>query len=90
MSVLMSCSSLTDSLPSGCVETSPRVGWGRQHKGETTSRSGSYQVMSSPTRGDPDVDGQIHIKTTLEGVGVRASHAGAEAESIISVFRVAR
>jgi hypothetical protein len=42
--------------------------------------------MSSPTRGDPDVDGQIHIKTTLEGVGVRASHAGAEAEYIISEY----
>jgi hypothetical protein len=44
--------------------------------------------MSSPTRGDPDVDGQIHIKTTLEGVGVRASHAGVRAESIISVYGV--
>jgi hypothetical protein len=58
---------------------------GRQHKGETTSRSGSYQVMSCPACGHFGVGGQIHSKTTPKGVGVTTSHTGAEAESIIYV-----
>ena len=38
-----------------------------------------------PTRSNPGVDGQIHIKTALTDVCVISSHTGTEAESIISV-----
>lgn len=38
-----------------------------------------------PARSDPGVDGQIHKKTAANGVRVISGHAGAGAESIISV-----
>ena len=38
-----------------------------------------------PARSDPGVDGQIHKKTAANGVRVISGHAGARAESIISV-----
>lgn len=40
---------------------------------------------SCPARSDPGVDGQIHKKTAANGVRVISGHAGAGAESIISV-----
>lgn len=39
-----------------------------------------------PARSDPGVDGQIHKKTAANGVRVISGHAGAGAESIISVY----
>lgn len=41
-----------------------------------------------PARSDPGVDGQIHKKTAANGVRVISGHAGAGAESIISVYAV--
>lgn len=49
--------------------------------------SGQAPIKSCarPARSDPGVDGQIHKKTAANGVRVISGHAGAGAESIISV-----
>ena len=50
--------------------------------------SGQAPIKSCarPARSDPGVDGQIHKKTAANGVRVISGHAGAGAESIISVY----
>ena len=50
--------------------------------------SGQAPIKSCarPARSDPGVDGQIHKKTAANGVRVISGHAGAGAESIISVW----
>ena len=50
--------------------------------------SGQAPIKSCarPARSDPGVDGQIHKKTAANGVRVISGHAGAGAESIISVL----
>lgn len=52
--------------------------------------SGQAPIKSCarPARSDPGVDGQIHKKTAANGVRVISGHAGAGAESIISVWGV--
>ena len=52
--------------------------------------SGQAPIKSCarPARSDPGVDGQIHKKTAANGVRVISGHAGAGAESIISVYEV--